>query len=65
MIPEPDFPDIEIIIKQTECRHIHTILETTGSRWFDGDVCDDYQTVERCCDCGYIFVGEEDYGEDL
>lgn len=60
MQPEFDPEYIEILIRQTECKHLHLVLEAMGSRWFDGEVMDDLHSVLICTDCGFIFEEEQD-----
>jgi hypothetical protein len=64
-IPEPEFQDIEIVIRDATCKHSEIIIEDFGSRWFDGEVMDDLRMTVRCADCGKIFCGKEDDGNSL
>ena len=48
------------------CQHKNVIVQGTGSRSFDGDVSDDYDSYTVCLDCGAenIEIGE-DNGKDI
>lgn len=54
---------LDMLKKYTKkfCRHNNIIVESTGSRSFDGGVTDDIESYTVCLDCGAENI---DYGDD-